>query len=176
MAQLIEGKTHNIKTLVTDNMASISFDNVAGAVAAPANTAVQARAINGYPMQIYRVILNASAITTTMAFNIVLGNAAESAVTAAPCQFDVTGVFASPGTGVQLFATDQTLAATPDVPQVFNIAAPIFDAVYPTGTLFTLRLVGTGSVTNLKCQMVGKFIDTNITKPVNATLVPSDIA
>ena len=178
MAQLIKAKTHNPTSLNTDCMAGIPFDNVAGPVTAPANTAVQARAFNGYPVQIYRVALNVSAITAPVSFNIVLNNAAESGITPVACQFDVTGTFASPGAaGTQLFATDQVIAATADTPQIFNIPGPAFDAVYPTGTLFTLRLAGAGSVTNLKCVLKGKYIDTNLTKPVNATFNPgTDVA
>ena len=175
--QLIKAKTHMPSTVKSDVMADLAFDSVAGPVTAAVNTTVQARAINGYPMQIYRVLVNTSAITAPVSFNIVLGNGAETGVTSAPPNYDVTGLFASPGVGVQLFATDQVLAATADVPQVFNVPGPTFDAVYPTGTLFTLRLVGTGSVTNVKCEMVGKYIDTNITFPKNATFNPgTDLA
>lgn len=147
-------KAHALDAIVFDGASMQDFDNVASVGAGVANTTVQARLPVPQACKIYKVVANFSAIGSGGAhsFNIVVGTGAEGSVGSV----DTNAI-----AGTTVFQGDQNLATgTADTPQVFNAA--VWDTIYPTGSLLTLRAVTpatTGSLTNLKVILLVKFID-----------------
>lgn len=159
---------NHLRSISMDAGGYQDFDNVASVGAGVANTTVQARLVIPQRCKIFKVAVNFSAIGTGGAhkFNIVVGTGAEGSV-------GVVDTVSPAGTVV--FSSDLALSGSADVPTVFNVDntnGGVFDALYETGSLLTLRCVTpatTGSLTNLK---VALFL-----KPVNAhaeaTMIPT---
>lgn len=150
------GKSHSVSSLVFDTLGTEDFDVVASVGAGVANTVVQARLPLPMRCKIRRVCAVASAVGTGGAhsINLTVGTGTPGASGPQDGVAPANASVFTPGSGPVIAAADTPVVATPTEP----------DAIYPAGTLLTLRAItpaGTGSLTNLKVMLAVVPIDGN---------------
>lgn len=177
-------KKHNLQAFAFDSVSQANFALVAAIGAAVANTTLQGQLILPSACKIAKVAVNLTAIDNvagTDSFNIVVGTTGaytqgntmlpdNSAINGYPTQFAVAGN--------SVFTNDVGFSPT-NFPGITTAAGgnavlvpTVWDAVYPGGTVLTLRattIASTGSITNLLVGLCLCFIDPF---PFRNTFVP----
>lgn len=177
MSQVTKGKQHSPTSVGFDQLSVESFDTVATIGAGVANTTVQAVVPCATNFKILRASVAYTAIaaaTGTHKVNVVVGTGAEAGTAAPNDNYDTSGTYTFATAGQSIAAADVGLTATAGTPQQITPDNP--DAIYQAGSLLTLRVVtpaSTGSISNLKVQLLIKPYDTLETRPSNAAFNPS---
>lgn len=178
----IIGKEHVVQSFRFDAVTPYAFPEVATIGAGVANTTIQGSLLIPNAFKIAKVAVSFGDIDalTTDAFNIVVGTDSytqgtlappdNSAVYGYPTQFAAAGdtVF---GDDMGFNVTNFPNATTSGGVAVF--APPVWDAIYPAGSVLTLRastVASTGSIADLLVALCVKLIDVT---PFNDSFVPT---
>lgn len=164
------GKDRNPKEVVYGALTELDFDTITVG-ASQASTTVQARFPLGLDFKCLRVaVVPGAGIANLTSFNIVVGEAAEGALSADDVSDygDKGGQYVFNSTsGTKMFNADKAVTNTAGLTQTFTPDVP--EAIYQQGTEMTLRIVSAaGGAGTLKVVMYGRFIDTKPTRPMSA--------